>query len=77
MSILAAIEAGIKKTDADYEVIENRREAIRQAMEIAVGGDIVILAGDRVAVAPGAEDHQQEEACQKQRRDADRIQPQR
>ena len=45
MSILAAIEAGIKKTDADYEVIENRREAIRQAMEIAVGGDIVILAG--------------------------------
>ena len=26
-------------------VIENRREAIRQAMEMAVSGDIVVLAG--------------------------------
>lgn len=45
MAILAAIEAGIKPTGASYEVIENRREAIRQAMEMAVGGDIVVLAG--------------------------------
>ena len=30
---------------AKYEVIENRREAIRQAMEMAVGGDIIVLAG--------------------------------
>ena len=44
-AILAAIEAGIRKTQAEYEVIENRREAIRQAMELAVGGDIVVLAG--------------------------------
>lgn len=45
MDILAAIEQGIAPTGAKYEVIENRREAIRQAMEMAVGGDIVVLAG--------------------------------
>jgi UDP-N-acetylmuramoyl-L-alanyl-D-glutamate--2,6-diaminopimelate ligase len=45
MEILAAIESGIKPTNAEYEVIENRREAIRQAMEMAVGGDIIVLAG--------------------------------
>ena len=45
MTILGAIEQGIKPTGAKYEVIENRREAIRQAMEMAVGGDIVVLAG--------------------------------
>ncbi len=45
MRILAEIESGIKKTDGEYEVIENRREAIRQAMEIATGGDIIVLAG--------------------------------
>jgi len=45
MAILAAIETGIKPTGAKYEMIENRREAIRQAMEIAVGGDIIVLAG--------------------------------
>ena len=45
MTILAAIEAGIRPTGAKYEVIENRREAIRQAMEMAVGGDIIVLAG--------------------------------
>ncbi|MDO5299211.1 MAG: UDP-N-acetylmuramoyl-L-alanyl-D-glutamate--2,6-diaminopimelate ligase [Clostridia bacterium] len=45
MAILAAIEQGIKPTGAKYEVIENRREAIRQAMEMAVGGDIIVLAG--------------------------------
>lgn len=45
MEILAAIEQGIAPTGANYEVIEDRREAIRQAMEMAVGGDIVVLAG--------------------------------
>ena len=45
MDILAAIEKGIAPTGAKYEIIENRREAIRQAMEMAVGGDIVVLAG--------------------------------
>jgi len=45
MKILEAIEGGIKPTGAKYEIIENRRDAIRQAMEIAVGGDIIVLAG--------------------------------
>ena len=45
MRILEAIERGIEPTGARYEVIENRREAIRQAMEMAVGGDIIVLAG--------------------------------
>ena len=45
MKILAAIEAGIKPTGGEYVVIENRREAIRYALEIAEAGDVVILAG--------------------------------
>ena len=45
MDILSAIEKGIGPTGAKYEIIENRREAIRQAMEMAVGGDIIVLAG--------------------------------
>ena len=45
MDILAAIEAGIKPTGGTYTVIENRREAIRHALQIAREGDIVILAG--------------------------------
>jgi len=45
MSILRAIEEGIKETGKPYEVIENRREAIRHAMDIAQEGDIIVLAG--------------------------------
>ena len=43
--ILESIEEGIRSTDARYEVIENRREAIRRALSIAREGDVVILAG--------------------------------
>ena len=45
MKILAAIEEGIKPTGGKYVVIENRRAAIRYAMEIAEAGDIIVLAG--------------------------------
>ena len=45
MAILAAIEQGIKPTGKPYEVIENRRSAIRRALSIAREGDIVLLAG--------------------------------
>lgn len=45
MEILAAVEEGIKQTNGAYTVIENRREAIRYALEIAREGDIIILAG--------------------------------
>ena len=43
--ILAAIEKGIKPTGKSYEVIENRREAIRKALNMAKDGDIIVLAG--------------------------------
>jgi len=45
MEILASIEEGIKPTGGRYTVIENRREAIRHALEIGRDGDIIVLAG--------------------------------
>ena len=45
MKILEAIEEGIKPTGGQYVVIENRREAIRYALETAEEGDIIVLAG--------------------------------
>ena len=45
MAIINDILTGIGKTDTPFEVIENRREAIGRAREIARPGDVVILAG--------------------------------
>ncbi|NLE19395.1 MAG: UDP-N-acetylmuramoyl-L-alanyl-D-glutamate--2,6-diaminopimelate ligase [Clostridiales bacterium] len=45
MDILQAIEEGIKPTGGSYKVIENRRDAIRYALELASEGDVVLLAG--------------------------------
>ena len=45
MSILAAIEEGVKPTGCEYVVIENRREAIRHALTIAGASDVIVLAG--------------------------------
>ena len=45
MVILSAIEKGIKPTGGKYEVIENRREAIKQALRMAAEGDVIVLAG--------------------------------
>lgn len=45
MDILNAIEAGIKPSGAPYVVIENRREAIRYAMQMGQPGDVIVLAG--------------------------------
>ena len=45
MAILASIEEGIKPTGGKYTVIENRREAIRYALEMGREGDIIVLAG--------------------------------
>lgn len=45
MKILDAIEEGIKPTGGRYVVIENRREAIRYAMQHAEANDILVLAG--------------------------------
>ncbi len=45
MAILEAIEGGIKPTGKPYEIIENRREAIRRALELGQEGDVIVLAG--------------------------------
>ena len=44
-TILQAIEGGMKKTQCEYVMIENRREAIRHALEMGREGDVIILAG--------------------------------
>ena len=44
-SILRMIEAGIKRTEGQYTVIENRKEAIRYAIQVAEPGDVVLIAG--------------------------------
>ncbi len=45
MDILASIEDGIRPTGGKYTVIENRREAIRYALQMGRDGDIIVLAG--------------------------------
>ncbi|MDR2514489.1 MAG: UDP-N-acetylmuramoyl-L-alanyl-D-glutamate--2,6-diaminopimelate ligase [Christensenellaceae bacterium] len=43
--ILSAIERGIAPTGGPYRVIENRREAIAEALKMGQKGDIIVLAG--------------------------------
>lgn len=45
MGIIKDIEEGIKQTEGQYIIIQDRTEAIRHAMEIAQKGDIIVLAG--------------------------------
>lgn len=45
MEILSAIEEGIRGTGCEYVVIENRREAIKYALQFARPSDVVVLAG--------------------------------
>ncbi len=45
MDILAQIEEGIRETEAPYTIIENRREAIRHALQIGRDGDVIVLCG--------------------------------
>ena len=35
----------MKQTAGQYEVIENRREAIRRVLEMGRDGDVIVLAG--------------------------------
>ena len=44
-AIIRDIVAGVKPEDGDYVVVEDRRQAIRYAMDIAEKDDIIILAG--------------------------------
>jgi len=43
--IIADIEKGIKKTKGNYEIVVNRKEAIKKAINMMSKKDIVILAG--------------------------------
>jgi UDP-N-acetylmuramoyl-L-alanyl-D-glutamate--2,6-diaminopimelate ligase len=43
--ILRSIERGIQKTQGQYTIIENRREAIRYALTMGREGDVIVLAG--------------------------------
>jgi UDP-N-acetylmuramoyl-L-alanyl-D-glutamate--2,6-diaminopimelate ligase len=45
MDIIDQIVPGMKRSDGEYVIIENRRDAIKHALEIAKKDDIVILAG--------------------------------
>ncbi len=45
MAIIEEILVGIRPTDAKFEVVENRRDAIEYAMSIAEVDDIVLLLG--------------------------------
>ena len=44
-SILKEVEAGVKPVTKNYEMIVDRKEAIRKAIEIAEPGDSIIIAG--------------------------------
>lgn len=44
-SIIEQIEEGMKKTDGEYTVIENRENAIKWVLDFARKDDVVILAG--------------------------------
>ncbi len=45
MDILKAVEEGVKRTATPYIVTETRREAIREALEEAGDGDVIVIAG--------------------------------
>ncbi len=45
MKIIDQIMEGVRRTDTPCTVIENRRQAIRWAMDHAEAGDVIILAG--------------------------------
>ena len=45
MAILESIREGIEETACPYVMIENRREAIRHALEIGKPGDVIALCG--------------------------------
>ncbi|MDW7671277.1 MAG: UDP-N-acetylmuramoyl-L-alanyl-D-glutamate--2,6-diaminopimelate ligase [Bacillota bacterium] len=45
LSIIHSIEEGIVSVGGSYEIIENRREAIRRALCIAKPDDVVLIAG--------------------------------
>lgn len=53
MDIIADIKVGLAKTDGEYIVVPNRKDAIRYCIRNAQDGDIIVLAGK------GHEDYQE------------------
>jgi len=53
MDIIEDIKVGIAKTDGEYVVVPNRKDAIKYCMDNAEDGDIIVLAGK------GHEDYQE------------------
>ncbi len=53
MDIIEDIKVGIAKTDGEYVVVPNRKDAIKYCIENAEDGDIIVLAGK------GHEDYQE------------------
>ena len=53
MDIIKDIEIGMKKTNGEYIIIPDRKDAIKYAIENAQQGDIIVLAGK------GHEDYQE------------------
>lgn len=45
MKIIDQILEGVRRLDTPCTVIENRRQAIRWAMDNAAAGDVIVLAG--------------------------------
>ena len=45
VQIIREIEPGLKRTDVEYSVLPDRREAIGRAISMAGRGDVVVLAG--------------------------------
>lgn len=45
LSIIEDIIPGVEKTDCPYRVIENRKKALKAALEMAQEGDIILVAG--------------------------------
>jgi UDP-N-acetylmuramyl-tripeptide synthetase len=45
LKILSEIEVGLKKTDCEYLIISDRRDAIHRAIRRAKRGDVVLIAG--------------------------------
>jgi UDP-N-acetylmuramoyl-L-alanyl-D-glutamate--2,6-diaminopimelate ligase len=45
LQIISEIEAGLKKTDCEYLIVSDRRDAIHRAIRLAQPNDVVLIAG--------------------------------
>lgn len=45
LAIIEDIEAGVKKTEGQYKIIEDRQEAVSYAIRSRRDGDVILIAG--------------------------------